>query len=410
MSTGTIFFSYSRQDSDFVIHLAQSLREAGAEVWLDQLDIKPGSRWDKSIEQALFKSSILLVVLSKSSVESANVMDEVSYALEEHKRVVPILLEDCDIPFRLRRLQFADFTKDRSDALKTLILSMGLEDHVATKLSNTAADHNLVEKSDPEQQPQEPVAQKVVIPVTSKKDQDQKSVKPVTGKSKMPIYIVLGVIGVGVAVWAGIQIVKPHPVTPDVADWQSIKDQNNAALYENHLAKFQPCEHKQIAQNKIDSLKPELPIQIPDTIIEPEPEPTLEELALAEEQKKWEAVKLLDKYANYLDFYKTHPDSEYRQEAKNKLIEYLDQSGFVYYGSKYTNYFDLAFEPQGDGVPVVDKFYVATQARTIRDSSDSNAPEAGFTKLKSLVFVEAYIESGSSYWVKIKFNEMRFAN
>ena len=410
MSTGTIFFSYSRQDSDFVIHLAQSLREAGAEVWLDQLDIKPGSRWDKSIEQALFKSSILLVVLSKSSVESANVMDEVSYALEEHKRVVPILLEDCDIPFRLRRLQFADFTKDGSDALKTLILSMGLEDHVASKLSNTAADHNLVEKSDPEQQPQEPVAQKVVIPVTSKKDQDQKSVKPVTGKSKMPIYIVLGVIGVGVAVWAGIQIVKPHPVTPDVADWQSIKDQNNAALYENHLAKFQPCEHKQIAQNKIDSLKPELPMQIPDTIKEPEPEPTLEELALAEEQKKWEAVKLLDKYANYLDFYKTHPDSEYRQEAKNKLIEYLDQSGFVYYGSKYTNYFDLAFEPQGDGVPVVDKFYVATQARTIRDSSDSNAPEAGFTKLKSLVFVEAYIESGSSYWVKIKFNEMRFAN
>ena len=410
MSTGTIFFSYSRQDSDFVIHLAQSLREAGAEVWLDQLDIKPGSRWDKSIEQALFKSSILLVVLSKSSVESANVMDEVSYALEEHKRVVPILLEDCDIPFRLRRLQFADFTKDRSDALKTLILSMGLEDHVATKLSNTAADHNLVEKSDPEQQPQEPVAQKVVIPVTSKKDQDQKSVKPVTKKSKMPIYIVLGILGVGVAAWAGYQIVKPDPVTPDVADWQSIKDQNNAALYENHLAKFQPCEHKQIAQNKIDSLKPELPIQIPDTIIEPEPEPTLEELALAEEQKKWEAVKLLDKYANYLDFYKTHPDSEYRQEAKNKLIEYLDQSGFVYYGSKYTNYFDLAFEPQGDGVPVVDKFYVATQARTIRDSSDSNAPEAGFTKLKSLVFVEAYIESGSSYWVKIKFNEMRFAN
>ena len=86
MSTGTIFFSYSRQDSDFVIHLAQSLREAGAEVWLDQLDIKPGSRWDKSIEQALFKSSTLLVVLSKSSVESANVMDEVSFALEETRK------------------------------------------------------------------------------------------------------------------------------------------------------------------------------------------------------------------------------------------------------------------------------------------------------------------------------------
>ena len=332
MSTGTIFFSYSRQDSDFVIHLAQSLREAGAGVWLDQLDIKPGSRWDKSIEQALFKSSILLVVLSKSSVESANVMDEVSFALEENKRVVPILLEDCDIPFRLRRLQFADFTKDRSDALKTLILSMGLEDHVATKFSDTAADHNLVEKSNPEQQTQEPVAQKVVIPVTSTKDQDQNSVKPVAKKSKMPIFIVLGILGVGVVAWTGFQIMKPDPITPDMADWQIIKDQNNAALYENHLAKFQACEHKLIAQNKIDSIKLELPEQITDTIIEPEPEPepTPEELALAEEQKKWEAVKLLDKYANYLDFYKTHPDSEYREEAKNKLIEYLDPVSYTH--------------------------------------------------------------------------------
>ncbi|PKP40461.1 MAG: hypothetical protein CVT96_08715 [Bacteroidetes bacterium HGW-Bacteroidetes-13] len=44
MSTETIFFSYSRDDTEFVLQLAKNLRQAGADVWLDQLDISPGSR------------------------------------------------------------------------------------------------------------------------------------------------------------------------------------------------------------------------------------------------------------------------------------------------------------------------------------------------------------------------------
>ncbi|MCW8981847.1 MAG: toll/interleukin-1 receptor domain-containing protein, partial [Altibacter sp.] len=104
MNKHHVFFSYSRENSDFVLELAKKLRNAGAQVWLDQLDIKTGERWDKSIEQALSASDVLMVVLSKASVESNNVMDEVSYALEEGKKVLPILLEECDVPFRLRRL------------------------------------------------------------------------------------------------------------------------------------------------------------------------------------------------------------------------------------------------------------------------------------------------------------------
>jgi hypothetical protein len=43
------FFSYSRQDSEFVLRLAKDLREAGAAIWLDQLDIEPGQRWDTTV-------------------------------------------------------------------------------------------------------------------------------------------------------------------------------------------------------------------------------------------------------------------------------------------------------------------------------------------------------------------------
>jgi len=53
MLTGTIFFSYSRKDSEFVKQLAETLRKAGANIWLDQLDIKPSMHWDNTIEEAL---------------------------------------------------------------------------------------------------------------------------------------------------------------------------------------------------------------------------------------------------------------------------------------------------------------------------------------------------------------------
>jgi len=130
--SSTIFFSYSRVNSETVLELAKELRNAGADIWLDQLDIKPGTRWDKSIEDALAASQTLLVILSKSAVESDNVMDEVSYALEEGKTVEPVLLEECEIPFRLRRLQFADFTDSREKGMETLAQALGLKD-VVTK-------------------------------------------------------------------------------------------------------------------------------------------------------------------------------------------------------------------------------------------------------------------------------------
>ena len=125
MGNETTFFSYSRSDSAFVLQLAKDLREAGADLWLDQLDIKAGSRWDSSVEAALQSSSRLIIVLSPASVESNNVMDEVNYALESGKVLIPVLLSNCAVPFRLRRLQHIDFTENYETGLKQLLEVLG---------------------------------------------------------------------------------------------------------------------------------------------------------------------------------------------------------------------------------------------------------------------------------------------
>jgi len=121
---GKFFFSYGRADAEFVLKLAADLRSNGTNVWLDQLDIPGGARWDRAVEEALHASPCLLVVLSPASVASNNVMDEVSFGLETDKRIVPILFKDCAVPFRLKRFQYIDFRAGYDEGFKRLIQTL----------------------------------------------------------------------------------------------------------------------------------------------------------------------------------------------------------------------------------------------------------------------------------------------
>jgi hypothetical protein len=117
-----IFFSYSRADaSDFSLRLALDLKKEGFNVWIDQQDIRAGSEWDLEIEKALETCDCLLFIETEKSVISNNVLDEVYYALDQDKKVIPVILHDSKTPFRLQRLQHVDFTKDYNAGLTQLI-------------------------------------------------------------------------------------------------------------------------------------------------------------------------------------------------------------------------------------------------------------------------------------------------
>jgi len=105
------FISYSRSDSEFALNLTNELRSDGYPVWLDQLDIPTGARWDDEVEKALRDHEIFLIILTPASVSSENVKDEIGYAIDHGKHIMPVLLKNCDVPLRLRRFQYVDFTK-----------------------------------------------------------------------------------------------------------------------------------------------------------------------------------------------------------------------------------------------------------------------------------------------------------
>lgn len=122
-----VFISHSSRDDEFVSALAGDLRSAGVEVWVDHHDIPPGANWDREVERALKSCETMIVVLSAQAIESENVTDEWSYYLEGKKTVVPVLIEDCEIPFRLRRRQRIDFSGSVDEAFADLCTVLGVE-------------------------------------------------------------------------------------------------------------------------------------------------------------------------------------------------------------------------------------------------------------------------------------------
>jgi hypothetical protein len=121
MEREIIFISHSSADVDFSKRLATDLTKGGARAWLDVLDIEPDSDWGLSIQEALARCSNLLVVWSKMSVVSSEVLAEVFEAKANGKQILQVFIDDCKRPAQLDRLQNVDFRTNYDDALRRLI-------------------------------------------------------------------------------------------------------------------------------------------------------------------------------------------------------------------------------------------------------------------------------------------------
>lgn len=124
-----IFISYSHADKDFVDKLAISLAGKRIPVFVDRWEMKVGESITNKIQKAITEASFLIVVLSKNSIKSDWCNREITSGLLlelELKRVVilPVLLEDCEIPLFLRDKYFADFRTNFNSGLNSILESV----------------------------------------------------------------------------------------------------------------------------------------------------------------------------------------------------------------------------------------------------------------------------------------------
>lgn len=121
-----VFISYSHRDKDFVDKLAIQLVQKNVHAWVDRWELSVGDSLIDKIQDAVEGASALLVVLSPESIQSQWCKRELSAGLLrelEEKRVVvmPVLLQDCEIPIFARGKLYADFRNNFDVGLKAII-------------------------------------------------------------------------------------------------------------------------------------------------------------------------------------------------------------------------------------------------------------------------------------------------
>jgi len=89
-----IFISYSRKDIAFARLIRSSLQASGLDTWIDWDRIPVGERWWDEICQAIERSNVFMFIISASSMGSPVCRDEINQALQNHKRIIPILVDE----------------------------------------------------------------------------------------------------------------------------------------------------------------------------------------------------------------------------------------------------------------------------------------------------------------------------
>ncbi len=109
-----VFLCHSSDDKDAVRKLYHRLRSAAGSIvpWLDEESLLPGQTWEDEIPVAVRNSDIVLACLSKASIQKTGyVQKEIKCALDVADTqpegtiyIVPVKLEECQMPQRLRHL------------------------------------------------------------------------------------------------------------------------------------------------------------------------------------------------------------------------------------------------------------------------------------------------------------------
>lgn len=118
-----VFLCHSSGDKPAVRGLYDRLRSAADYIspWLDEEDLLPGQRWEDEIPAAVRSSDVVLVCLSRESInKSGYVQKEIKDALDVADRqpegtifLIPAKLEECQIPNRLSHLHYVNLFEDR---------------------------------------------------------------------------------------------------------------------------------------------------------------------------------------------------------------------------------------------------------------------------------------------------------
>ena len=120
-----VFLSHSSSDKEIVRKIAQGLASRGVRVWFDETEIEIGGNIPSEIEKGLTHSRHVILCMPlrffasdwSEAERSGTVFEDPA---NKRGRLIPLLLEDCEIPPLLAPLKYADFREPDEAILNQL--------------------------------------------------------------------------------------------------------------------------------------------------------------------------------------------------------------------------------------------------------------------------------------------------
>lgn len=119
-----VFLCHASADKPKVWELYNRLAsESWIDPWLDVTRILPGQHWTTVIKQALVEADSVIIFVSNNSIDKEGfIQREMNYAwdlsLEKPRHVIyliPVRLEECDLPYELKERQWADYFNEKKE-------------------------------------------------------------------------------------------------------------------------------------------------------------------------------------------------------------------------------------------------------------------------------------------------------
>lgn len=138
MHQNKVFISHASEDyrdkdgmvipGNAISDIIKVLEKNLIEYWIDESGLISSKGWCQQIEKAINNCNIFLFVSSDKANISENTANEIAYAINHKKHIIPIKLDKSnfhkDINLNLIRLHFLRYYEDRDKALRDLIATI----------------------------------------------------------------------------------------------------------------------------------------------------------------------------------------------------------------------------------------------------------------------------------------------
>ncbi|WHZ36570.1 TIR domain-containing protein [Sagittula sp. MA-2] len=146
-----IFISYASEDRERVLPFYELLVSNGFDAWMDVAKLMGGQDWNYQIKVALDRATLIVVFLSTNSVDKRGyaqreiqlALDKFQEKLQDDIYIIPVQLEDCKYPDRLKGIQYigGNYERISSELLRSVRHHFREAEHASAAVQNTSEVH-----------------------------------------------------------------------------------------------------------------------------------------------------------------------------------------------------------------------------------------------------------------------------